>query len=78
MLSLLQIPAIGCQWFCFTFADDRIYDNLIASSRTFCVYEEVGPKSCFSLFGFSHYLVLYSCEYKTTDDDCDFLFSLGV
>ncbi|CDP16294.1 unnamed protein product [Coffea canephora] len=40
-IDFSKIPAIGCQWFCSTFADDRIYDNLIASSRTFCVYEEV-------------------------------------
>nr|CAD1832581.1 unnamed protein product [Ananas comosus var. bracteatus] len=35
-----KVPVIGCQWFS-SFLDSCIYANEIASSRTFCIYEEV-------------------------------------
>ncbi|KDP38116.1 hypothetical protein JCGZ_04759 [Jatropha curcas] len=36
-----QVPAIGCQWFSLAHLDDSLYVKEIASSRTFCIYEEV-------------------------------------
>ncbi|KAM7255048.1 hypothetical protein ACFE04_020289 [Oxalis oulophora] len=36
-----QTPAIGCQWFSSTPLIDSFYDINIASSRTFCIYEEI-------------------------------------
>lgn len=36
-----QAPAIGCQWFSSTLFDESFYFEQIASSRTFCLYEEV-------------------------------------
>ncbi|CAL9762288.1 unnamed protein product [Musa acuminata subsp. burmannicoides] len=35
-----KVPSIGCQWFS-SFMDESTYTKEIASSRTFCVYEEV-------------------------------------
>ncbi|THU49201.1 hypothetical protein C4D60_Mb06t07050 [Musa balbisiana] len=35
-----KVPSIGCQWFS-SFLDESTYTKEIASSRTFCVYEEV-------------------------------------
>ncbi|KAJ4710079.1 UDP-3-O-acyl N-acetylglucosamine deacetylase [Melia azedarach] len=35
-----QVPAIGCQWFS-AHLEDSCYSMNIASSRTFCIYEEV-------------------------------------
>ncbi|KAL3501983.1 hypothetical protein ACH5RR_036432 [Cinchona calisaya] len=40
-IDFAKVPAIGCQWFSSDFVDDHIYDKQIASSRTFCIYEEV-------------------------------------
>lgn len=45
-LALLQAPAIGCQWFSCSFSDNCDYVEQIASSRTFCIYEQVLSK-CF-------------------------------
>lgn len=39
-INFPQAPAIGCQWFS-CFMDDIMYSKEIASSRTFCIYEEV-------------------------------------
>jgi UDP-3-O-[3-hydroxymyristoyl] N-acetylglucosamine deacetylase len=36
-----EAPAIGCQWFSSALLNDSFYDKNIASSRTFCIYEEV-------------------------------------
>ncbi|KAH9746144.1 hypothetical protein KPL70_004323 [Citrus sinensis] len=36
-----QVPAIGCQWFSTTPLEGTCYAMHIASSRTFCIYEEV-------------------------------------
>ncbi|OVA12165.1 UDP-3-O-acyl N-acetylglucosamine deacetylase [Macleaya cordata] len=36
-----QVPAIGCQWFSSVPMDDSFYMKEIASSRTFCIYEEL-------------------------------------
>ncbi|KAJ0038777.1 hypothetical protein Pint_22399 [Pistacia integerrima] len=36
-----RVPAIGCQWFSSAPLDDSFYAMQIASSRTFCIYEEV-------------------------------------
>ncbi|KAL2233271.1 UNVERIFIED_CONTAM: putative UDP-3-O-acyl-N-acetylglucosamine deacetylase 1, mitochondrial [Sesamum indicum] len=36
-----QAPAIGRQWFSSTLLDESFYSKQIASSRTFCIYEEV-------------------------------------
>ncbi|KAK4850319.1 hypothetical protein QYF36_005639 [Acer negundo] len=36
-----QVPAIGRQWFSSAPLDDSFYELHIASSRTFCIYEEV-------------------------------------
>ncbi|XP_051145021.1 probable UDP-3-O-acyl-N-acetylglucosamine deacetylase 1, mitochondrial isoform X1 [Andrographis paniculata] len=36
-----QVPTIGRQWFSSSFSDDSFYSEQIASSRTFCIYEEV-------------------------------------
>ncbi|KAK1552110.1 hypothetical protein Q3G72_010497 [Acer saccharum] len=36
-----QVPAIGRQWFSSAPLDDSFYEMHIASSRTFCIYEEV-------------------------------------
>lgn len=36
-----QAPAIGRQWFSSTLLDVSFYSKQIASSRTFCIYEEV-------------------------------------
>ncbi|GAV70936.1 LpxC domain-containing protein [Cephalotus follicularis] len=36
-----QVPAIGCKWFSSTPLDDDFYEKHIASSRTFCIFEEV-------------------------------------
>ncbi|KAL7149544.1 hypothetical protein ABFS83_05G048300 [Erythranthe nasuta] len=36
-----QAPAIGRQWFSSTLLDESFYLEAIASSRTFCIYEEV-------------------------------------
>ncbi|KAI5678206.1 hypothetical protein M9H77_09156 [Catharanthus roseus] len=40
-IDFSQVPTIGCQWFSSTLTDDHVYVKQIASSRTFCVYEEV-------------------------------------
>ncbi|KAK9276183.1 hypothetical protein L1049_005714 [Liquidambar formosana] len=40
-INFPQVPAIGCQWFSSTPLDDFFYAKQIASSRTFCIYEEV-------------------------------------
>lgn len=37
--------AIGCQWFSSAPLDNYFYSKQIASSRTFCVYEQVCLKS---------------------------------
>lgn len=36
-----EVSAIGSQWVSLAPLDDSLYINQIASSRTFCVYEEV-------------------------------------
>ncbi|XP_062150154.1 probable UDP-3-O-acyl-N-acetylglucosamine deacetylase 1, mitochondrial [Alnus glutinosa] len=36
-----QVHAIGCQWFSAVSLDNYFYSEQIASSRTFCVHEEV-------------------------------------
>lgn len=36
-----QVHAIGCQWFSSAPLDNYFYSEQIASSRTFCVYEQV-------------------------------------
>jgi UDP-3-O-[3-hydroxymyristoyl] N-acetylglucosamine deacetylase len=36
-----QVPAIGCQWFSWRPIHESSFAKDIASSRTFCVYEEV-------------------------------------
>ncbi|KAL0446724.1 UNVERIFIED_CONTAM: putative UDP-3-O-acyl-N-acetylglucosamine deacetylase 1, mitochondrial [Sesamum latifolium] len=36
-----QAPTIGRQWFSSTLLDESFYSKQIASSRTFCIYEEV-------------------------------------
>ncbi|KAL8520772.1 hypothetical protein ACS0TY_011359 [Phlomoides rotata] len=36
-----QAPAIDRQWFSSTLLDESFYSSAIASSRTFCIYEEV-------------------------------------
>ncbi|XP_068663727.1 probable UDP-3-O-acyl-N-acetylglucosamine deacetylase 1, mitochondrial isoform X1 [Aristolochia californica] len=36
-----QVPAIGRQWFSCLSLDSSVYTEEIASSRTFCIYEEV-------------------------------------
>ncbi|KAI3453178.1 hypothetical protein Pfo_009841 [Paulownia fortunei] len=36
-----QAPTIGRQWFSSTLLDEFFYSKAIASSRTFCIYEEV-------------------------------------
>ncbi|KAI5394566.1 probable UDP-3-O-acyl-N-acetylglucosamine deacetylase 1, mitochondrial isoform X2 [Lathyrus oleraceus] len=40
-INFSQAPAIGCQWFSTPPLDDLVYSMQIASSRTFCIYEEV-------------------------------------
>lgn len=40
-----QVPAIGCQWYSSAPLEETIYAKQIASSRTFCIYEEV-EKMC--------------------------------
>ncbi|KAH9622719.1 hypothetical protein KSS87_007860, partial [Heliosperma pusillum] len=39
-INFSEVPSIGCQWFSCT-PDKSFYGTDIASSRTFCVYEEV-------------------------------------
>lgn len=36
-----KVPAIGCQWFSSASLDPAFYAKNIASSRTFCIFEEV-------------------------------------
>ncbi|KAJ0094511.1 hypothetical protein Patl1_15548 [Pistacia atlantica] len=36
-----KVPAIGCQWFSSAPLDESVYEMQIASSRNFCIYEEV-------------------------------------
>ncbi|KAJ0095416.1 hypothetical protein Patl1_15538 [Pistacia atlantica] len=36
-----KVPAIGSQWFSSAPLDESVYEMRIASSRTFCIYEEV-------------------------------------
>ncbi|RAL48072.1 hypothetical protein DM860_017863 [Cuscuta australis] len=40
-INFPQAPAIGCQWFSCSFLDNFVYVEQIASSRTFCIYEQV-------------------------------------
>ncbi|CAH9114523.1 unnamed protein product [Cuscuta europaea] len=41
-INFPQAPAIGCQWFSCSFSSDNfVYVEQIASSRTFCIYEQV-------------------------------------
>lgn len=40
-IEFAQVPSIGCQWFSSAPLDDIFYTKQIASSRTFCIYEEV-------------------------------------
>ncbi|KAF8398943.1 hypothetical protein HHK36_014808 [Tetracentron sinense] len=40
-INFPQVPTIGCQWFSSVAMDDYFYAKQIASSRTFCIYEEV-------------------------------------
>uniref|UniRef100_A0A5B6YUZ0 UDP-3-O-acyl-N-acetylglucosamine deacetylase n=2 Tax=Davidia involucrata TaxID=16924 RepID=A0A5B6YUZ0_DAVIN len=40
-INFPQVPAIGCQWFSSASFDYSFYAKQIASSRTFCIYEEV-------------------------------------
>ncbi|KAK7848300.1 putative udp-3-o-acyl-n-acetylglucosamine deacetylase 5 [Quercus suber] len=37
----VEVHAIGCQWFSSAPLDNYFYSEQIASSRTFCVYEQV-------------------------------------
>ncbi|KAJ9153045.1 hypothetical protein P3X46_026534 [Hevea brasiliensis] len=40
-IDFSKVCAIGCQWFSLAPLDDSFYVKQIASSRTFCIYEEV-------------------------------------
>ncbi|XP_019171251.1 PREDICTED: probable UDP-3-O-acyl-N-acetylglucosamine deacetylase 2 [Ipomoea nil] len=40
-INFPQAPAIGCQWFSCSLSDNCVYVEQIASSRTFCIYEQV-------------------------------------
>ncbi|GAB4828697.1 Probable UDP-3-O-acyl-N-acetylglucosamine deacetylase 1, mitochondrial [Ancistrocladus abbreviatus] len=40
-INFPQVPHIGCQWFSSAPIDSPLYATEIASSRTFCIYEEV-------------------------------------
>ena len=57
-----QVHAIGCQWFSSAPLDNYFYSEQIASSRTFCVYEQVCLKSpiivLFSLPRCCHTLII--------------------
>ncbi|XP_077230866.1 putative UDP-3-O-acyl-N-acetylglucosamine deacetylase 1, mitochondrial [Tasmannia lanceolata] len=39
-INFPKVPAIGCQWFSCFAMDASVYVKEIASSRTFCIYEE--------------------------------------
>ncbi|KAF5450320.1 hypothetical protein F2P56_030683 [Juglans regia] len=40
-INFSEVHGIGCQWFSSTSLDEYFYSEQIASSRTFCIYEEV-------------------------------------
>ncbi|KAG2708304.1 hypothetical protein I3760_05G185700 [Carya illinoinensis] len=40
-INFTEVHGIGCQWFSSASLDDYFYSEQIASSRTFCIYEEV-------------------------------------
>ncbi|KAG2708302.1 hypothetical protein I3760_05G185700 [Carya illinoinensis] len=39
-INFTEVHGIGCQWFSSASLDDYFYSEQIASSRTFCIYEE--------------------------------------
>ncbi|XP_057963329.1 probable UDP-3-O-acyl-N-acetylglucosamine deacetylase 1, mitochondrial isoform X2 [Malania oleifera] len=41
LIDFPQVPAIGCQWFSSAPLDESFYAKQIASSRTFCIFEEL-------------------------------------
>lgn len=49
----LQVPTIGRQWFSSTLLNESFYSEAIASSRTFCIYEEV-------IFSFHIFFLFFS------------------